>query len=80
MKVLSYSGYDTMTIEVEETPWWYRIFNKPPKTEKYTGHHAKWRNSYGDLVDRKRSLALEDLWVELRDEIRSKRNKQRGRV
>jgi hypothetical protein len=79
VKVLKHSGYDVMSIEVEERPWWYPIFNKPPKTEKYTGHHSQWRDSHGVLVSRKKALVLEDLWIQLRDEMKAKRDKARGR-
>ena len=79
MKVLKCSGYDVMTIEVEERPWWYRIFRKPPKVEKYTGHHNQWRDSQGTTVSEKKALALGDTWVRLRDEIKAARDKARGK-
>jgi hypothetical protein len=79
VKVLNHSGYDVMTIEVEERPWWYAIFNKAPKVEKYTGHDDKWRDSHGAIVHRKKALELGDIWVRLRDEMKAERNQRRGR-
>jgi hypothetical protein len=80
MKVLSHSGFDVMTLEVEEMPWWHRIFNKPPVIQKYTGHKDKWRDANNVLVDRKKSLELQEQWDILRLKATTARNRARGRV
>lgn len=80
MKVLSHRGYDVMKIEVEETPWWYHIFNKGPKRETYMGTNTTWRDSSGGMVFGKKRYELEKIWTELRGQARAARDKARGRA
>lgn len=80
MKVLSHSGYDVMRIEVEETPWWYPIFNKGPKRSVYQGSKLIWRDDTGGLVVGKKRFELEEVWSHLRKQTLEARNKARGRA
>lgn len=79
MKVVSHSGYDVMRIEVEETPWWGRIFNTGPRRSVYTGSQLNWRDGTGGLVLGKKRVRLEQIWSELRAQTRAARDKARGR-
>lgn len=64
MKLVSYRGYDHMTLHVEESPWWRKILRLSPVIRTYSGSGDNWYPH----VSRKKAAALQFLWLRARKE------------